>query len=210
MTSTTIAYVHGLWFVGIEGHWLRRRIAGELAAEHRTFSYPSVTVHGAANVAALGKFLSSLRADVLHVVAHSLGGVLVANLFENPLSLPPGRVVLLGSPVNGSRAAQNLARIPGGRTILGRTVQDEVLPGRHRRWNNAHEVGVIAGASAHGLGRLLGKLDVPNDGTISVAETDLPGATDQIVLPVSHSGMLFSALAAKQAAAFLRDGRFAA
>jgi hypothetical protein len=28
------------------------------------------------------------------------------------------------------------------------------------------------------------------------------------VLPVSHSGMLFSALVARQAAAFLRDGRF--
>ncbi len=209
MKTTIIAYVHGLWFVGLEGHWLRSRIAGELGAEHRTFSYRSVTGHGAENVAALGKFLSSLHAEVLHVVAHSLGGVLVSDLFENPPSLPPGRIVLLGSPINGSRAAQNLARIPGGKTILGHTVQDEVLPGRKRRWKSAREVGVIAGASAHGLGRLLGKLEEPNDGTISVAETNLPGATDQLVLPLSHSGMLFSALAARQAAAFLRDGRFA-
>jgi len=41
-----------------------------------------------------------------------------------------------------------------------------------------------------------------------VTETDLPGATDQIRLRVSHSGMVFSALVARQVAAFLRDGRF--
>jgi hypothetical protein len=41
-----------------------------------------------------------------------------------------------------------------------------------------------------------------------VAETDLPGATDQLRLRVSHSGMVFSARVARQVAAFLRDGRF--
>ncbi len=33
--------------------------------------------------------------------------------------LPPGRIVLLGSPLRGSRAAQNLARLPFGRTNHG-------------------------------------------------------------------------------------------
>ncbi len=208
MKTRIVVYVHGLWFVGPEGHWLRSRISRELGAEPRTFPYRSVTGKAAGNVAALGKFLSSMRADVVHIVAHSLGGVLVVKLFEKPPALPPGRIVLLGSPLNGSRAAQSLARLPGGKAIMGHTVRDEVLPGRAMRWNGAREIGVIAGQTAHGLGRLVGAFNEPNDGTILVAETNLPGATDQIVLPVSHSGMLFSTLAARQAAAFLRDGRF--
>jgi hypothetical protein len=48
----------------------------------------------------------------------------------------------------------------------------------------------------------------PNDGTVLVRETDLPGATEQIRLRVSHSGMPFSGVVARQVAAFLRDGRF--
>jgi pimeloyl-ACP methyl ester carboxylesterase len=208
MTSTIVVYVHGLWFTGLEGHWLRRRIADELAAEPRSFSYRSVTSGAADNVAALGKFLAQQRADQLHIVAHSLGGVLVVKLFDNPPPLPPGRVVLLAAPVNGSRAAQNLMRIPFGAAILGATVRDEVLPGRTRRWHGEREVGVIAGRSTRGLGRLVGALEEPNDGTILVAETQLAGAADQIVLPVGHSGMLFSVQAAQQAAAFLRSGKF--
>ena len=209
MSSTIVVYVHGLWFTGIEGHWLRRRIANELDAESRSFSYHSVAAAAADNVAALGKFLSDLRADVLHIVAHSLGGVLVVKLFDNPPTLPPGRIVLLAAPVNGSRAAENLVRLPFGAAILGATVRDEVLPAQPRRWRATREIGVIAGRSTHGLGRLAGELDEPNDGTILVAETNLAGATDQILLPVGHSGILFSASAARQAAAFLRNGRFA-
>jgi ABC-type transporter Mla maintaining outer membrane lipid asymmetry ATPase subunit MlaF len=77
------------------------------------------------------------------------------------------------------------------------------------RWNGGRELGVIAGASGHGLGRLLGPLREPNDGTVLVEETDLPGASDQVTLNTSHSGMVFSGAVARQVAAFLRDGRFA-
>ena len=120
-----------------------------------------------------------------------------------------GASCLLASPVNGSHAAENLTRFPFGASILGAMVREEVLAGPPRRWLGTRELGVIAGRSRLGLGRLIGPLDEPNDGTIEVAETNLAGATDQIVLPLGHSQMLISALAAQQAAAFLRDGRFA-
>src|SRR5271166_5164573 len=186
LKSTIVVYVHGLWVSGVEGYWLRRRVARALGAESRAFSYSSVTGRAGDVAGALGKFLANLPADVLHIVAHSLGGVLVVKLFDNPPPLPPGRVVLLASPVNGSRAARNLMRLPFGASILGATVRDEVLPEQPRRWHGAREVGVIAGRSTVGLGRLVGALDEPNDGTILVAETNLAGAADQIVLPLGH------------------------
>jgi len=47
-----------------------------------------------------------------------------------------------------------------------------------------------------------------NDGTVAVSETRMPGATDHIVLPVSHLGMLLSARVARETGSFLTQGRF--
>jgi hypothetical protein len=41
-----------------------------------------------------------------------------------------------------------------------------------------------------------------------VRETRLEGATDHLLLPVSHMGMLLSARVADECGRFLRDGRF--
>ena len=43
-----------------------------------------------------------------------------------------------------------------------------------------------------GLGRLVGKIDGPNDGTVRVEETRLTSAKEHLTLPVTHSGMVFS------------------
>jgi hypothetical protein len=60
----------------------------------------------------------------------------------------------------------------------------------------------------HGLGALFAGFSGEHDGTVAVAETRLPGLTDHVVVAASHSGLLFSAAAAQQAIAFLRDGSF--
>jgi pimeloyl-ACP methyl ester carboxylesterase len=202
-----IVYVHGLWFTGREGFLLRRRLGRALGAETLAFAYPSVNATLAASAAALGTYLSGLRADVLHLVGHSLGGVVITRLFDDAPALPPGRIVVMGSPLNGSRAARGFARFPGGRTLMGRSIH-EVAHTAPRAWTGRRELGVIAGISALGLGRLVARLEEPNDGTVTVAETELPGATDRILMPVNHSRMIFSAPVAWQAAAFFREGRF--
>jgi hypothetical protein len=121
----------------------------------------------------------------------------ILKLFEEdtdtPARLPPGRIVLLGSPLRGSRSAQNLARLPFGRRIMGLGVGEELLASRERRWNGARDLGVIAGDLGFGMGRLVGTLGGPSDGTIMVEETELDGAADRLLLRVSHTGMLFSA-----------------
>jgi pimeloyl-ACP methyl ester carboxylesterase len=216
--NAVVVYVHGLWLKGREAAWLRRRVSQELAAETRAFSYPSVTANVAANVHALARYLEGISTDTLHLVGHSLGGLVILKLFETGTlrdglfesgsPMPPGRIVLLGSPVRGCRAAQRLAQLPFGKKIMGLTVDDELLTPRSRRWDTARDLGLIAGDVGIGLGRLVGRFAEPNDGTVAVEETRLEGATDHRVLRVSHSGMLFSAAVAKQTAAFLRSGRF--
>jgi pimeloyl-ACP methyl ester carboxylesterase len=210
--STVVVYVHGLWHTGGEGLLLRRRLAQDVAADARAFSYPSVAATATTNARALGEFLTTIRAQTLHLVGHSMGGVMIVKLFEEDAGidarLPPGRIVLLGSPLRGSRTARNLARLPFGRTIMGSSVGEELLATRERRWNRPRELGVIAGDLGLGLGRLVGTLGGPSDGTVLIEETQIEGAAGRVVLRVSHTGMLFSAAVARAAGAFLRTGRF--
>ena len=206
--STVVVYVHGLWLNGWEGVLLRRRLARSLGCETRSFTYSSVSEDLSGNARALAEFLRGIPADTLHLVGHSMGGLLILELYEGAPNLPPGRIVLLGSPVQGSRAARNLAARRIGRRIIGLTAHQALLPQRERRWLVGRELGVIAGNRPYGFGRLLGPFGEPSDGTVLVAETRLTGAKQQLTLPASHSGMVYSSLVARQTAAFLQAGQF--
>lgn len=206
--DTTVVFVHGLWLTGVESTLLRRRLASDLDCDTHTFRYPSVSASMQDIVHRLGEFTSRLDTGTVHFVGHSLGGIVLLRFFEQAPALSPGRVVLLGSPIRGSRAAHHVARWPIGAAIMGRNIEAEVLKAPERRWSGQRELGVIAGDLSRGLGRLFGELGGPNDGTICVEETELPGAADRIVLPVSHTGILFSSEAARQTASFLATGRF--
>jgi hypothetical protein len=67
---------------------------------------------------------------------------------------------------------------------------------------------MIAGSRGVGLGLLLGGPGGPGDGTVAVAETRAEGLADHLVLPVTHTGMLFSRAVVRQAGEFLQAGRF--
>jgi hypothetical protein len=58
------------------------------------------------------------------------------------------------------------------------------------------------------MGQLVAHFDEACDGTVAVSETRLPGATQHLVLPVSHMGMLMSARVARETGLFLREGHF--
>jgi pimeloyl-ACP methyl ester carboxylesterase len=208
--NTAVVYVHGLWMTGLEGVFLRRRLAKELDAATPMFAYRSISAGIAANARSLAKRLSRLRTDTLHLVGHSLGGLVIYKMFEESggASLPPGRVVLLGSPVAGSRAAHNLADWKLGRLIMGRSVREELLMDRDRQWVQNRDLGVIAGTLSVGLGRIVNTYEGSSDGTIYVDETRIPGMKQHLVMHVSHTGLPFSPAVAAQTAAFLRNGHF--
>jgi pimeloyl-ACP methyl ester carboxylesterase len=206
--STVVVYVHGLWLNGWEALLLRRRLARALDCETLSFSYSSVSADLPRNARALAEFLRRIPADTLHLVGHSMGGLLILELFEGAPKLPAGRIVLLGSPVQGSRAARNLATRRIGRRIIGLTAHQALLPQRDRQWSGERELGVIAGTLPFGFGRLLGPFDEPSDGTVLLAETRLAGAKQQLTLRTTHTGMVYSSLVARQTAAFLQTGQF--
>jgi pimeloyl-ACP methyl ester carboxylesterase len=203
-----VILVHGLWMSGHEMWTLGRYLETEFGYRCHRLPYHSVTASLAENVSRLRGCLQRLQGETAHLVAHSLGGVVVMEMlggYEPPWI---GRVVLLGSPLQGSSAARQVARWPGGRHLLGETVMDALLDERRLSWRGRAEIGVIAGDVPLGMGRLAGLLEGPNDGTVAVQETQLPGARDQLVMHVTHFAMLFSRAVAVQVAGFLRSGRF--
>lgn len=150
--------------------------------------------------------LYALQPGPVHMVAHSLGGLIVLDTLLRYQQLPPGRVVCLGSPLAGSSAArhlqgQRLGFLSGRSGPLLRSGLPMLPEGR--------KIGMIAGGRSMGLGRWFGGgFDGVNDGTVAVWETRLPGLSGHRVLPVSHSGLLFSQAVAEHVTGFLREGHF--
>src|ERR1700683_2728402 len=208
MPSAAVVYVHGLWMTGAASIWLRRRLERERGYQLRVFRYASVRAPPARIIAALRDTIAAIEAPRVHLLGHSLGGLMILRCLERYPMAQPGRVVLLGAPVAGSRAARRLGRSKLGRRLLGAVSAEELLVERAPRWNVGRELGIIAGTMSLGFGRLLLKFDEDNDGTVAVSETRLAGAAGFLPLPVTHSGMLWSASVARETGSFLEYGSF--
>ncbi len=167
------------------------------------FSYPSVRADLRANAERLAHFLAALDADTVHLVGHSLGGILIRAVFHYSPPRQPGRLVTLGAPHGGSRVAQQLNRHAFWRRAMGKGVA-QLLAGEPQRWRSpTREIGAICGTRSLGMGRLLYRgLPRPNDGLLTVKESAFPAAQEHLALPLSHTGMLFSRTLARQVRRF--------
>lgn len=203
-----LVLVHGLWMTGVETGLLRHRLAHDHGFRTHQFFYHTVSDDLATNVRHLQKFIAKIDSPSIHFVAHSLGGLVTLHTLATGVDRP-GRVVCIGAPLLGSSSARSLRRWPGGDWFIGKTLRQIMQDGGLREYCGDREVGVIAGTLSFGLGRLFGPLEEPNDGTVTVAETRLPGLSDHLEVAVTHTGLLLTPRVAAQTAHFLRRGRFA-
>ena len=202
--SRRVILLHGLWMPGASMHWLSLQIR-DAGFAPEIFSYHSVADGPDLAVPRLAELLrAGAEADI---VAHSLGGLIALQALCDAPDLPVARVVCLGSPLTGSGAAAGMLRWSPTAPLLGRSAG--LLQHGVGCWRGRARVGAVAGRVRHGLGALFAGFDGDHDGTVAVPETQLEGITDHVVVDASHSGLLFSAEAATQAIAFLREGRFA-
>jgi len=202
--------VHGLWMRGPALTVIKRRLEADSSWRALLFSYPTIIGSMSDHVRRLIDFAQThaQRSEQLHFVGHSLGGLVILKALSVTDDLPPGRAVLLGSPLQGSRTVQRVARIPFGRALLGGALATECIEWSLREWSGRRDVGVIAGSMGFGIGRVFGDLGDAHDGTVTVEETRLPGAKDHIVMAATHTSLLLSAEVAEQTLYFLEHGRF--
>lgn len=146
----------------------------------------------------------------VNFVTHSMGGILVRQLRRAAPEIPVGRVVMLGPPNHGSELVDRLRALPPFRWVNGPAGQQlgtgaDSLP--NRLGPADFELGIIAGNRPF-LEPFTAFIDGPSDGKVSVASTQLEGLRDCLVLPVTHSLMMWDSTVIAQTAAFLATGRF--
>ena len=199
-----VILLHGLWMHAPAMRWFATRLKSR-GFDASALGYYSVLEDSERAVTRVADALC--KSPGSHVVAHSLGGLMALEAARRLVPDEIGRIVCLGTPLAGSSAADGvIQRFPAGRHLLGQHVPMLLagagsLPG-------GVEIGVVAGSRRRGLGGMLTHFSDAHDGTVAVSETRLDGLADHIVLPASHSGLIFSDAALEQSVAFLRSGRF--
>lgn len=151
-------------------------------------------------------------APAVHVVAHSLGGILLRErLKDHPLP-NLGRVVMLGPPSQGSELADKLGHLAPYRWVNGPsglqlgTSSDGPLA---RLPPPTFELGVIAGDRS--LNPFLSLLiPGPDDGKVAVARAHAVGEAAFLRLPVTHTFMMRNRSVIRETRHFLKTGRFGA
>ena len=207
LQQETVVLLHGALMTGKVMSVLAMRLKG---CGYRTelYDYPTRRRSMQDNAKSLIRFVARLGAGRVHLVGHSMGGMLILHALQASSGMPPGRVVLMGAPVRGSAVARRLWCYSPGRWLLGAGAEAGLLEAVPD-WTYGREIGVIAGEMPIGFGRVLGSLGDRHDGTVGVAETCLQGAADSIVINASHTSMVLSRKVADQVCHFLHHGRFA-
>ena len=202
-----VVLVHGLWSVaGVDLLRLRNRL-NNAGYECHLFNYHVWGKPPADIAVKLHEFIKKIDAPTIHLVAHSFGGIVALHLFDQfPFDIK-GRVVLLASPVNGSAVGERIRANPVTRWMLGQSHVNG-LSGDVPEWKGWQDIGVIAGNLPIGMGLITGGPELPHDGTVSIEETELKGATDAIIVHESHLSILMSAHVARQVIIFLQTGKF--
>lgn len=213
--------IHGLH----QFPFIMRPMAKRLQAagfKTHTFGYRSMRDNIKTNSARLNSWLETNHNpdQPIDLVGHSLGGLIIRDFVAHYPKWQIGRCVTLGTPHNGSISGDYIWQLAP--IIVGKSYE-QALDGTVAPLPEGIELGVIAGNKAQGLGqpilsyhnRKRRKADgsitedcLAHDGTVYVAETKLVSATDHIVMPVTHTGMLMNKEVIKQAMYFLANGEF--
>lgn len=199
--------VHGIFMHGYIMQYMQHKLKKRGYTVH-SFSYRSVRRSLKDNAQLLLEYVqaNSQAGDICHFVGHSLGGLLIRQAHALSPSCFTGRIVTLGTPHNGSEVAKRVVHDLHEMLIGG--AFDTALDGQLLPWLGQVELGSIAGDKCIGLGAVFETLEKPNDGTVAVKETQLAQQSDHIVLPLSHTALVYSAQAVEQVDYFLCHGQF--
>lgn len=201
--TTQVLLLHGIWN---HRSWLQP-LALKLrrqGLEPTIFAYDSIWGGPEAAMPALVATIE--RMGAVHLVGHSLGGLMALEALSRAPHLPVERVVCLGSPLRGSLTARHMAAHAMLKHALGRS--SGLLTRGFEGWEGKAEVGMVAGILPRGLGQLVAPITGDSDGTVLLSETQLPGLTAHCTVRCGHTELAFVEEPARLAVTFLRTGAF--
>ncbi len=197
----------------------------ELYLENRGYdvlniSYPSNKMTLEALTDSLHEQISTAdkfnNAAAVHFVTHSMGGILTRYYLAQHRPEHLGRVVMMGPPNTGSEFANFMS----DHELLGPIFNNIFGPaGQQLRADYKHaantmdidyQVGVIAGTlSINPLAPMVFG-DIAHDGIVPVSKTVIDGMADHILLPATHTMMMYNWNVLKEINGFLENGAFSA
>ena len=231
-----VVFIHGIWASPANLFPMSMRVQRE-GYKTSLFGYNSVIKSPEQNAKSLARFIERIDADVIHLVAHSLGGLVLKHCMHAHAPENIGQVVMLGTPLKGSEVAHQFSQHDVTKFFLGRSTERGLLGGAPP-WPAGRPLGMIAGRRGFGLATLLQMADVymeekanqptggkrvsgravisaaiegngePNDGLVNLSETISEEVTHRYELRQGHTGMLLSNEAAKATLCYLQNGNF--
>jgi len=146
----------------------------------------------------------------IHIVTHSMGGILVRQyLDQNKIPLL-SHVVMLAPPNKGSELVDVFGGFPGYKLLNGKAglqlgTDENSLP---RMLGDADfDLGIIAGTRSFNF-ILSSIIPGKDDGKVSVKATRLNGMHDHITMPVTHTFMMNNKRVISQVIHYLDKGEF--
>ena len=149
-------------------------------------------------------------AETIHVVTHSLGGILLRYYLHHHDIPNLGRVVMLAPPNQGSEVVDALKNLPGFALLngpAGAQLGTDTASIPLTLGPVDFEVGIIAGTES--INFILSQfLPNPDDGKVSVANTKVAGMQDFDTVPHSHPFIMQMPAAIEQSLHFIKTGKF--
>lgn len=151
-------------------------------------------------------------ATTIHIVTHSLGGVLTRYYLKNQELPELGRVVMLSPPNSGSEIPETFSDTWLFNLVMGpvfaqlKSSEDSFV---NRLGPVSFPLGIITGNKSVIFDRYFSTI-IPgeDDGKVSVERAKVEGMTDFIVLPYTHTYIMEKEEVIQQTIHFLRNGLF--
>ncbi len=201
--NQAVVLVHGLWM----SRWSFASIAKHLKNEGfrvYRFGYKTTRKPFDFNMQKLQAFVNSRTQETVHLVVHSMGGILSMRTLPNIKKT--GKLVMLGSPVNGSQAAKAMSQKTWGAWLLNHAAEplsNGVIEPTVLR-NSCMIAGVSNGL---GISKLVTKLPEPNDGTVALVETQAEWIDIHMTEKTNHFRMLFHKSIKNKISDFLNNSK---